>query len=46
MINKINLSALLIDLNYPIKGNVFPDFDFYSIEVTKCERLEYWNGGE
>jgi len=21
------------------------EFNFYSVETTKCERLEYWNGG-
>lgn len=31
---------------YLIEGKVTAEFDFYSIEVTKCERLEYWNGGE
>jgi DNA polymerase III alpha subunit len=28
---------------YLIEGKVTSEFDFYSIEVTKCERLEYWN---
>jgi DNA polymerase-3 subunit alpha len=31
---------------YLIEGKVTAEFDFYSVETTKCERLEYWNGGE
>jgi len=30
---------------YLIEGKVTAEFDFYSVETTKCERLEYWNGG-
>ena len=31
---------------YLIKGKVTAEFDFYSIEVTSCERMEYWNAGD
>jgi DNA polymerase-3 subunit alpha len=31
---------------YLIKGKVTQEFDFYSIEVTSCERMAYWNAGE
>jgi DNA polymerase-3 subunit alpha len=31
--------------SYLIEGKVTAEFDFYSVETTKCERLEYWNGG-
>ncbi|MBN3520027.1 DNA polymerase III subunit alpha [Algoriphagus lutimaris] len=31
---------------YLIEGKVTAEFDFYSIEATRCERLEYWNAGE
>jgi DNA polymerase-3 subunit alpha len=30
---------------YLIEGKVTAEFNFYSVETTKCERLEYWNGG-
>ncbi|GAB3012268.1 DNA polymerase III subunit alpha [Cyclobacterium sediminis] len=28
---------------YLIKGKVTEEFDFYSIEVSSCTRMEYWN---
>ncbi|MCS4435021.1 DNA polymerase III subunit alpha [Aquiflexum gelatinilyticum] len=28
---------------YLIKGKVTQEFDFYSIEVSSCDRMEYWN---
>ena len=28
---------------YLIKGKVTEEFDFYSIEVSSCERMAYWN---
>lgn len=31
---------------YLIEGKVTEEFDFYSIEATRCERLEYWNAEE
>jgi DNA polymerase III alpha subunit len=31
---------------YLIKGKVTEEFDFYSIEVSSCERMEYWNAGD
>lgn len=31
---------------YLIKGKVTEEFDFYSIEVTSCERMAYWNAGD
>jgi DNA polymerase-3 subunit alpha len=31
---------------YLIKGKVTQEFDFYSIEVSSCERMEYWNAGD
>jgi len=31
---------------YLIKGKVTEEFDFFSIEVTSCERMEYWNAGD
>ncbi len=31
---------------YLIKGKVTEEFDFYGIEVSSCERMEYWNAGD
>lgn len=31
---------------YLIKGKITQEFDFYSVEVSSCERMEYWNAGE
>lgn len=31
---------------YLIEGKVTAEFDFYSVEVSKCERMEYWNAGD
>ncbi len=28
---------------YLLEGKVTVEFDFYTVEVTKCERMEYWN---
>ena len=31
---------------YLIQGKVTQEFDFYSIEVSSCERMGYWNAGD
>lgn len=31
---------------YLIKGKITQEFDFYSIEVTSCERMAYWNAAD
>ncbi|EPR67357.1 DNA polymerase III subunit alpha [Cyclobacterium qasimii] len=31
---------------YLLKGKVTEEFDFYSIEVSSCERMAYWNADD
>ncbi|OOG68598.1 DNA polymerase III subunit alpha [Algoriphagus sp. A40] len=31
---------------YRIEGKVTEEFGFYSIEATRCERMEYWNAAD